>query len=234
MTSLNPTVPVGEQVREVLELYHEDMSREEQERRVDEMLRLVGIPPERKGKFPHQFSGGMRQRIVIAMALIAEPELLLADEPTTALDVTIQAQILELMRRLKEQFGTAMILISHDLGVVMEVCDRIAVVYGGEIVEQGTIEDVYQRVKNHPYTVGLFGSIPDLTSDVERLQPIPGHMVDPINLPKGCKFAERCPHCFERCEQENPPLHAVSETHLTKCHLFEERMMRDERQQSTA
>lgn len=220
MTTLNPVIPVGDQILEVLQLHYPYMSRVEKDERVDEMLKLVGIPPVRKGEFPHQFSGGMRQRIVIAMSLIAEPELLLADEPTTALDVTIQAQILELIRGLKERFSTSMILITHDLGVVMEVCDRMAIVYGGETVEYGTIEDVYQRTSNHPYTVGLFASIPDLTTDVERLNPIPGHMVDPINLPIGCKFAPRCPHSFELCQKQNPTLYAVSETHLIKCHLF--------------
>ncbi len=220
MTSLNPVITVGDQILEVLELHDPDMSKADKEKRVDEMLRLVGIPPARKGEFPHQFSGGMKQRIVIAMSLVAEPELLLADEPTTALDVTIQAQILELVRQLKEKFNTAMILITHDLGVVAEVCDSVAIVYGGEVIERGTIEDVYQRTANHPYTVGLFGSIPDLVTDTRRLKSISGYMVDPTNLPKGCKFADRCPHCFDRCRSENPPLHPVNETHYIKCHLF--------------
>ena len=222
MTSLNPTQTVGDQILEVLNLHFPEMTREEKIKRVDEMMTLVGIPPERKRSFPHEFSGGMKQRIVIAMALVAEPELLLADEPTTALDVTIQAQILELVRELKRKFNTAMILITHDLGVVNEVCDNVAIVYGGEVIEQGTIEDVYVRVKNHPYTEGLFGSIPDLVTDAHRLQSIPGHMVDPTNLPKGCKFAERCKYCTQRCREENPGMHRLSDTHYIKCHKFEE------------
>ena len=222
MTSLNPVMTVGEQIHEVLELHFPDMTREEKEARVEEMLQLVGIPAARKSEYPHQFSGGMKQRIVIAMALVAEPELLLADEPTTALDVTIQAQILELVRELKRKFNTAMILITHDLGVVNEVCDNVAIVYGGEVIEQGTIEDVYVRVKNHPYTEGLFGSIPDLVTDAHRLQSIPGHMVDPTSLPLGCKFAERCKYCTQRCREENPGMHRLSDTHYIKCHKFEE------------
>ena len=222
MTSLNPVMTVGEQIHEVLELHFPNMTKEEKNARVDEMLQLVGIPAARKSEYPHQFSGGMKQRIVIAMALVAEPELLLADEPTTALDVTIQAQILELVRELKRKFNTAMILITHELGVVNEVCDNVAIVYGGEVIEQGTIEDVYVRVKNHPYTEGLFGSIPDLITDAHRLQSIPGHMVDPTDLPEGCKFADRCKYCTDRCRKENPALHQLSDTHFIKCHKFEE------------
>lgn len=222
MTSLNPVITVGDQILEVLELHFPEMSKDEKSQRVEEMLKLVGIPPERKAEYPHQFSGGMKQRIVIAMALVAEPELLLADEPTTALDVTIQAQILELVRDLKRKFNTAMILITHDLGVVNEVCDNVAIVYGGEVIERGTIEDVYRRIQNHPYTEGLFGSIPDLVSDTRRLHSIPGHMVDPTDLPQGCKFAERCKYCTERCRKENPSLHPLSATHFIKCHQFEE------------
>lgn len=222
MTSLNPVITVGDQILEVLELHFPDISKEEKNQRVEEMLQLVGIPAARKGEYPHQFSGGMKQRIVIAMALVAEPELLLADEPTTALDVTIQAQILALVSNLKTKFNTAMILITHDLGVVNEVCDNVAIVYGGEVIERGKIEEVYLREKNHPYTEGLFGSIPDLVTDAHRLQSIPGHMVDPTDLPKGCKFAERCAYCTERCRQENPPLHRLSDTHFIKCHRFEE------------
>ncbi|MCI5957642.1 MAG: ABC transporter ATP-binding protein [Clostridiales bacterium] len=222
MTSLNPVLTVGKQILEVLELHFPKMDHEEKNRRVDKMLQLVGISPDRKNEYPHQFSGGMKQRIVIAMALIAEPELLLADEPTTALDVTIQAQILELVRGLKEKFNTAMILITHDLGVVNEVCDNVAIVYGGEVIESGSIDEVYSRVKNHPYTDGLFKSIPDLETNAARLQPIPGHMVDPTNLPIGCKFAQRCQHCSERCRTEAPRLHRVNSTHFIKCHMFEE------------
>lgn len=220
MTSLNPVITVGDQILEVLDLHFPEMSKANKDKRVDEMMQLVGIPASRKSDYPHQFSGGMKQRIVIAMALVAEPELLLADEPTTALDVTIQAQILELVRELKVEFNTAMILITHDLGVVAEVCDNVAIVYGGEVIELGTLEDIYLRENNHPYTNGLFGSIPDLTTTAPRLQSIPGFMVDPTNLPTGCKFASRCANCMECCKTENPPMHKLSDTHFIKCHLY--------------
>lgn len=219
MTSLNPVTTVGDQILEVLDLHFPDMTKAEKAARVDEMMQLVGIPAARKNEYPHQFSGGMKQRIVIAMALVAEPELLLADEPTTALDVTIQAQILELMKRLKEKFNSAMILITHDLGVVAEFCDNVAIVYGGEVIEHGSVEDVYARARNHPYTAGLFNCIPDLFTTAARLDPIPGVMADPTNLPQGCKFAPRCPRCMELCKQENPPLYQVGD-HAIKCHLF--------------
>ena len=204
MSSLNPIMTIGEQIHEVLELHFPQMSAEERNHKVDEILGLVGIQKGRKNEYPHQFSGGMKQRIGIAMALVAEPELLLADEPTTALDVTIQAQILQLMQELQKKYNTAMILITHDLGVVAEFCEKVVVVYAGEVIEQGTVEDIFTREMNHPYTVGLFNSIPDLTSKVERLVPIPGFMSDPTNLPKGCKFAERCSQCTERCRSEAP------------------------------
>lgn len=222
MTALNPILTVGDQIREVLELHFHDMSKAEMDSRVDEIMEMVGIPKQRKVEFPHQFSGGMKQRIGIAMALVAQPELLLADEPTTALDVTIQAQILVLMKQLKEKFNSAMVLITHDLGVVAEFCETVAIIYSGEIIEHGRVEDVYARSKNHPYTVGLFNSIPDLTSAAKRLTPIPGSMADPTNLPQGCKFAERCPHATERCRWEEPPMY-MEGTHSIKCFLFEKR-----------
>ena len=222
MTALNPILTVGDQIREVLELHFHDMSKTEMDSRVDEIMEMVGIPKQRKVEFPHQFSGGMKQRIGIAMALVAQPELLLADEPTTALDVTIQAQILVLMKQLKEKFNSAMVLITHDLGVVAEFCENVAIIYSGGIIEHGRVENVYARSKNHPYTVGLFNSIPDLTSEAKRLTPIPGSMADPTNLPKGCKFAERCPHATERCRQEEPPMY-MEGTHSIKCFLFEKR-----------
>ena len=220
MTSLNPVTTVGDQILEVLKLHFPEMTEEEKNARVDDIMKMVGIPPARKHEYPHQFSGGMKQRIVIAMALIAEPELLLADEPTTALDVTIQAQILELMKQLKEKFNSAMVLITHDLGVVAEFCDNVAIVYAGEVIEYGSVEEIYARTANHPYTAGLFNCIPDLYTTAERLEPIPGFMADPTDLPQGCKFAPRCPHCTQRCLEENPALHMLG-NHGIKCHMFD-------------
>ena len=219
MTSLDPIKSVGEQVGEVLKLHFPGMSAQERSERTDRMLELVGIPASRRGDFPYQFSGGMKQRIVIAMALIGEPELLLADEPTTALDVTIQAQILELMHRLGDELGTAVILITHDLGVVAEFCDRVAVVYGGRIVEQGTVEQVFEGVGQHPYTRGLLGCIPELDSRAERLTPIPGRMPDPTKPPSGCSFAERCPQRSEACLGWEPRAFE-SEGHSILCRLY--------------
>jgi peptide/nickel transport system ATP-binding protein len=221
MSSLNPVMRVGDQIKEVLNLHFPDMSPKDKDARVDEVLTLVGITPERKDQFPHQFSGGMKQRVVIAMALVAEPKLLLADEPTTALDVTIQAQILALMRELKEKFDSAMVLVTHDLGIVAEFCESVAVAYAGEIVESGTIEQVFARDKNHPYTKGLFNCIPDLTSTAPRLTPIPGYMANPRDLPKGCKFANRCAHCTEKCMAAVPEMQEVAPGHFIKCNLFE-------------
>ncbi|WP_077610268.1 ABC transporter ATP-binding protein [Clostridium sp. Marseille-P2415] len=219
MSSLNPIITVGDQIKEVLDLHFPDMHSGEKEKRVDQMLELVGIQKSRKNDYPHQFSGGMKQRIGIAMSLIAEPELLLADEPTTALDVTIQAQILKLMQELKEQFNSAMIMITHDLGVVAEFCETVAVVYAGEIIEQGTVEELFSKEKNHPYTVGLFNSIPDLTSDAVRLVPIPGFMADPMDLPKGCKFAQRCEHCENACKEKKPDLYGTG-SHKIRCFRY--------------
>jgi peptide/nickel transport system ATP-binding protein len=221
MTSLNPTKTVGRQVREVLDLHFKELSLQEKQNRVDNLFRMVGIPPERQNEHPFQFSGGMKQRIVIAMALIGEPELILADEPTTALDVTIQAQILELMRKLKAEFNTSMILITHDLGVVVEICTRVAVIYSGQIVEIGPIEDIYAKKDNHPYTEGLFKCIPDLQTDSERLTPIPGNMANPENLPAGCKFYDRCSHRLAICEK-NEPGYYTHGGHQIKCHLYKD------------
>lgn len=219
MTSLNPVKTVGDQVLEVLDLHFPDLTKEQKNDKVDHIFTLVGIPPERKTEYPHQFSGGMKQRIVIAMALIAEPELLLADEPTTALDVTIQAQILELMKELKTKFNTAVVLITHDLGVVAEFCDTIAVVYGGRIVETGTVEDIFGNSKNHPYTKGLISCIPDLTSTAPRLHPIPGHMGDPRIKVAGCSFSPRCPYATEKCKTVAPSM-SYEGDHGILCHMF--------------
>jgi peptide/nickel transport system ATP-binding protein len=222
MTSLNPVIPIGKQVAEVIRLHNAThMTYSEIENRVDEMLELVGIPAFRKKEYPHQFSGGMKQRVVIAISLACEPELLIADEPTTALDVTIQAQVLTMMSELKEKIGTSMILITHDLGVVAETCDKVAVMYAGEIVESGTIEDVFSGERHHPYTDGLFGSLPDLEVDKPRLSPINGLMPDPTRLPKGCKFHPRCPCCMEVCRVKQPESLYTGQ-HMVKCHLFNE------------
>ncbi|HIY20719.1 MAG TPA: ABC transporter ATP-binding protein [Candidatus Flavonifractor merdigallinarum] len=219
MTSLNPVLTVGEQIAEVVR-NHEKCSKKEAQAKAKAMLEKVGIPAERSEEYPHQFSGGMKQRVVIAIALACNPEILIADEPTTALDVTIQAQVLEMMRGLKEEFHTSTILITHDLGVVAEMCDTVAIMYSGQIVEYGTLEEIYDHTM-HPYTIGLFGSILDLKKDVDRLQPIPGMIPDPSNLPPGCPFQTRCPHATDRCRQENPPLHAVGGSHTVRCHLVE-------------
>ena len=218
MTSLNPILTIGEQIAEMIRL-HSHLGKAEVDKRVDEILELVGLPPARKDEFPHQFSGGMKQRVVIAMALSCEPKLLLADEPTTALDVTIQAQVLQMMKQLKRKFNTAMILITHDLGVVAQMCDRVAVMYAGEIVEIGTAEDIFEGDRHHPYTKGLFNSIPNLDSKAKRLQPIEGLMPEPSNLPSGCKFHERCRYCTEACMHTSPAEY-VLDSHMVKCHLF--------------
>lgn len=220
MTSLNPVLTVGDQIAEVIKL-HDEVSNAEAVVRAQEMLSLVGIPPERFYEYPHQFSGGMKQRVVIAMALACDPELLLADEPTTALDVTIQAQVLELMRDLRKQFNTSTILITHDLGVVAEMCDDVAIMYAGEVVEMGSADDIFNHTK-HPYTKGLFGSLPDLDTDSDRLHPIEGLMPDPTNLPEGCCFSPRCPNKCELCEKCKPDITAVGPGHIVRCHLFSE------------
>lgn len=218
MTSLNPILTVGDQIAEVIRL-HRNSSEERVQQRVDEILTLVGIQPERKREYPHQFSGGMKQRVVIAIALACEPELLIADEPTTALDVTIQAQILSMMNRLKREMGTSMILITHDLGVVVRMCDKVSIMYAGEIVESGLTEDLFSGTDHHPYTVGLFGSIPNLSVATRRLRPIDGLMPDPTDLPSGCRFHPRCPQAMDICFTTAPP-DFVRGTRTVRCHLF--------------
>lgn len=219
MTSLNPVMTVGEQISEVIEI-HEMLRKEDAMKKAEEMLELVGIPKFRINDYPHQFSGGMKQRVVIAIALACNPKFLIADEPTTALDVTIQAQVLELMNELKERLKTAMLLITHDLGVVAQVCDKVAIMYAGEIVEIGTLEDIFNTPK-HPYTHGLFGSIPNLEEEVTRLNPIKGLMPDPTNLPTGCKFHPRCPHAVPMCSEKIPDSKSVSDTHKVKCLAYQ-------------
>ena len=215
MTALNPLDTIGEQILEVIQL-HEKISKADAMKKAVDMLEMVGIPAERYGEYAHQFSGGMKQRVVIAIALACMPELLIADEPTTALDVTIQAKLLELMNNLKKELGTSLILITHDLGVVAEMCDKVAVIYAGEIVETGTAVHIFDETM-HPYTEGLFGSLPNLTDKATRLKPIPGLMPDPTNLPDGCNFAPRCPYKTPRCCRENPPLTEAEPGHLVRC-----------------
>ncbi len=220
MTSLNPIISVGDQIREMLTLHFKNLSPTEKEQKVDDILNLVGIPTERKYEYPFQFSGGMKQRVGIAIALVCQPDLLIADEPTTALDVTIQAQILQLMKELKRDFNTAMIMITHDLGIVAETCDSVSVMYAGEIIETGKVEDVFKREENHPYTTGLFNCIPKMESNEKRLTPIEGFVVDPTNLPTGCKFHDRCPYAADRCALELPEDYTKG-THTIKCFRYE-------------
>ena len=220
MTSLNPLEKVVDQIAETLK-EHNDLPTHAARKEAIKFLEKVGIPAERANDYPHQFSGGMKQRVVIAIALACNPELLLADEPTTALDVTIQAQVLRLMRELKKELNTAVILITHVFGVVSEMCDSVAVVYGGRIVEQGTWRDIYADPR-HPYTIGLFNSIPTLDKDVERLQPIEGLMPDPADLPPGCTFHPRCTSCTARCSEVEPELTEVTPGHFVRCLQYQE------------
>ncbi|MDR1622705.1 MAG: ABC transporter ATP-binding protein [Synergistaceae bacterium] len=220
MTALNPILTVGDQILESLEIHNvENRAEKELKSRVDELMSLVGISPARKGEYPHQFSGGMKQRIVIAIALACEPLLLIADEPTTALDVTIQAQVLVLMEELKARLGTSMIMISHDLGVVAKTCDSVAIMYAGEIVEYGTAGDIFEGKVHHPYTIGLFQAIPRLDEDTLRLRPISGLMPDPSNLPPGCRFHPRCPDCMDEC-RDGKPYRYDRGGHKILCNLF--------------
>ena len=219
MTSLNPVMTIGEQIAEGVEI-HQKLDKNQAMEKANEMLELVGIPKERAGEFPHQFSGGMKQRVIIAIALACNPNLLIADEPTTALDVTIQAQVLELMQKLKKEFNTSMILITHDLGIVAETCENVAVMYAGEVIEYASLKDLFEN-PSHPYTQGLFGSIPNLEEDVERLKPIEGLMPDPTNLPSGCVFHPRCPHATDICKKERPLGKEISQGHTVKCLIYD-------------
>ncbi|MBS6645794.1 MAG: ABC transporter ATP-binding protein [Clostridiaceae bacterium] len=219
MTSLNPVYTVGEQIAESIEL-HENLTKQEAYDKAQEMLELVGIPAYRSVEYPHQFSGGMKQRVVIAIALACNPKLLIADEPTTALDVTIQAQVLELMKDLIRKYNTSVMMITHDLGIVAEICDQVAVMYAGRIVEEGPLEAVYNETM-HPYTEGLFNSLPNINKRTEELRPIPGLMPDPTDLPPGCAFAPRCPYASDECSKSVPRLKDVGGGHRVACLAYE-------------
>lgn len=219
MTALNPVFTVGQQIAESIEI-HEHLGKAEALEKAGDMLEMVGIPRARANEYPHQFSGGMKQRVVIAIALACNPKLLIADEPTTALDVTIQAQVLELMNELKEKYDTSMIMITHDLGIVAEVCDEVAVMYAGRIVEQGSLEEVFGKTM-HPYTEGLFNSLPNIKNRTAKLKPIHGLMPDPTKLPEGCPFAPRCNYATEDCRKAVPELQRASGTHMVACSAYE-------------
>jgi peptide/nickel transport system ATP-binding protein len=231
MTSLNPVHTIGRQLNEAI-LLHEDVTKKQARGRSLELLKAVGIPraERRIDDYPHQFSGGMRQRVMIAMALVNNPDLLIADEPTTALDVTTQAQILQLMNRLQEDFGSAIIMITHDLGVVAETANEVVVMYAARVAEQANVEEAFSR-PGHPYTWGLIGSLPRLDADVERLVQIAGQPPSLLNPPRGCRFHPRCPYVMDICKTEEPPLlpTAGSATHLTACHLDQETKDREAR-----
>ena len=214
MTALNPVMTVGEQLMEVVRT-HEKLSKAQAKEKVIRALEIVGVKSDRFNDYPHEFSGGMKQRVVITMALLCNPVLLIADEPTTALDVTIQAQVLELIKNLQEKTNTAMLLVTHDLGVVAETCDKVAIMYAGEIVEYGTVEEVFRNAL-HPYTKGLFESIPKMTGDSKKLIPIEGMPPNPADLPRGCCFHPRCRYCTDKCKIEKPVLRG--EGHLHRCH----------------
>ncbi len=231
MTSLNPVMTVEDQIAEVIEMHElgedgKQISHSAAIQKAKEMLELVGIPGERGTEYPHQFSGGMKQRVVIAIALACNPKLLIADEPTTALDVTIQAQVLEMMKGLREKYGTSMLMITHDLGIVAEICDTVSVIYAGRVIEHGTLEDVFDFTR-HPYTEGLFNSLPDLDHRENRLKPIKGLMPDPTNLPKGCAFAPRCDYCMEICKTEKPPRTYRNDEHYVECFLYNEQNIKE-------
>lgn len=218
MTSLNPVMTVGEQIAEVIKV-HENIKHEEALKKAGDMLEMVGIPRERGKEYPHQFSGGMKQRVVIAIALSCNPNLLIADEPTTALDVTIQAQVLEMMKELKEKYQMSMLMITHDLGIVAEICDEVSVVYAGRVVEHGTLEDIFEHTR-HPYTEGLFNSLPNPESKDGKLRPIRGLMPDPTDLPEGCPFWPRCDYAMEVCRKKKPEKIYRTENHFVECHLY--------------
>ena len=215
MTALNPVQTVGDQIAEAVRL-HNGGNKGEAEERAEEMLKMVGISADRYHEYPHQFSGGMKQRVVIAIALACNPDLLLADEPTTALDVTIQAQVLDLIGELRKKYNTAMLLITHDMGVVATTCDNVAVIYAGNIIEYGSKEQIFDH-PSHPYTIGLFGAIPSMSEDEECLHPIDGLPPDPAALPEGCAFHPRCPYATEECRKQPIAMQTTSDGHQCRC-----------------
>ncbi|WNS76861.1 ABC transporter ATP-binding protein [Bacillus sp. DTU_2020_1000418_1_SI_GHA_SEK_038] len=223
MTSLNPVLTIGEQIIEVL-MYHQKMSKSIARNRAIEMLELVGFSRAKAliDEYPHRLSGGMRQRVMIAIAMSCNPKLLIADEPTTALDVTIQAQILDLMKDLSQKSDTSILVITHDLGVVSEIADRVVVMYCGQVVEEASVDDLFDEPL-HPYTIGLMGSIPSLDGDLDRLYSIEGTVPPPEHFPKGCRFAPRCPHAFDRCHNEAPEFKPVKGSRSVRCFLHEEK-----------
>ena len=223
MTSLNPVMTVGKQVRESLLIHEKGISKEQAKERVLELFRQVGIPdPARRyASYPPQLSGGLRQRVMIAMAMACNPDLLIADEPTTALDVTIEAQILHLMRKLQQEHGTSILMITHNLGVVAEICDYVYVMYAGKVVEYSEVHELFQHT-SHPYTQGLIRSLPKMEAGQGKLYNIKGMVPDLLHLPQGCRFAPRCEHACERCHCEMPPLYDIGGGHLVRCFLYEE------------
>ncbi|MGM0899144.1 MAG: ABC transporter ATP-binding protein [Bacillota bacterium] len=222
MTSLNPLFTIGNQLREALKIHKKDWSKSQIQERAVEMMKLVGLPRAEAllNEYPHQLSGGMRQRVMIAMALLCDPKVLIADEPTTALDVTIQAQILKLIKNLNERLDTAVLLITHDLGVVAETCERVVVMYAGKVVEEGPVHTIFNDPQ-HPYTRGLLESVPDMRFKKERLYSIPGNVPKPGSIKTGCKYADRCEFAFDRCRVEDPALYQTAEDHKTRCFLFD-------------
>lgn len=229
MTALNPVFTVGDQIAETL-MIHEHLDKKEALEKAGWMLETVGIPAERAKEYPSQFSGGMKQRVVIAIGLACNPKLLIADEPTTALDVTIQAQVLEIMQNLKETYKMGLIMITHDLGIVAEICDEVAVMYAGRIVEYGTLEDVFEHTL-HPYTEGLFNSLPNINDRRHQLTPIPGLMPDPSKLPEGCAFAPRCRYATDACRAKQPQKRWVSSTHYVACSAYDDPAFHIERKE---
>lgn len=222
MTSLNPLFTIGDQLREAVKIHKRDWSKKQINDRAVEMMKLVGLPRAEglMKDYPHQLSGGMRQRVMIAMALLCDPKVLIADEPTTALDVTIQAQILKLIKNLNERLDTAVLLITHDLGVVAETCERVIVMYAGKVVEEGPVHTIFKEPQ-HPYTRGLLASVPDMRFKKERLYSIPGNVPKPGTIKTGCRFAARCEFAFDRCISESPPLYSTAEDHQTRCFLYD-------------